>query len=96
MAQKQDKWEPCPRCESKKVESRGGCFFLLFGVGLIGISIWLLLLLPPVGIAGIVLGVVLMILSPMTKGMLQCQDCKYAWKYPANKEALKTGQSQLE
>ena len=79
---KKEIWEPCPRCGSHKVESRGGCFFFLLGFGLAGVSIWLLFI-PPVGIIGIILGVALMGVSPFTKNFLQCQDCKKSWKYPA-------------
>ena len=81
-----DKWEPCPRCNSNKVESRGGCFFFLLGFCLTGVSIWLLII-PPIGIAGIVLGILLMLISPFMKGMLQCKDCNNSWKYPAKKGA---------
>ena len=27
MSDEKEKWEPCPRCGSKSVNSRGGCFF---------------------------------------------------------------------
>lgn len=81
---KKQAWEPCPRCGSKKVESRGGCFFFVLGFCLLGVSIWLLII-PPVGIVGIILGVVLMGVSPLMRNMLQCEDCKYSWKYPATK-----------
>ena len=92
QGQKQDKWEPCPRCGSNRVQSRGGCFFFLLGFGLLGISIWLLFI-PPVGITGIVLGIALIITSPLMRNVLQCQDCNKAWKYPAKKEQLKNDQS---
>ena len=81
---KEPVWEPCPRCGSKKVESRGGCFFFVLGFCLLGISIWLLII-PPVGIIGIILGVVLMGASPLMRNMLQCKDCNKSWKYPATK-----------
>jgi len=89
QGQKQDKWEPCPRCGSKRVQSRGGCFFFVLGFCLFGISIWLLII-PPVGIAGIIVGLLLMVISPFAKNQLQCQDCKKSWKYPA----AKNGQNQ--
>ena len=89
QGQKQDKWEPCPRCGSKRVQSRGGCFFFVLGFCLLGISIWLLII-PPVGIAGIIIGLLLMVIAPFAKNQLQCQDCKKSWKYPA----VKNGQNQ--
>ena len=84
---KNAKWEPCPRCNSNRVVSRGGCFFAVLGFCLLGISIWLLII-PPVGIAGIIIGVLLMLASPLMRNMLQCQDCKYSWKYPHKKNKL--------
>lgn len=48
-----------------------------------GISIWLLFLLPPLGFIGIVGGLFFMLIAPFARGLLQCQDCKYAWRYPA-------------
>ncbi len=86
MSKKKEIWEPCPRCESKKVESRGGCFFSLLGFMLIGISIWLLVI-PALGITGIVLGIVLIFSSPFMKSILQCQDCKKAWRFPHGTKA---------
>ena len=81
------KWEPCPRCGSKSVKSTGGVFFFILGFCLMGISIWLLII-PPVGIAGIVIGIALMILSPFMKGMLQCKECHKSWKYKALNKSL--------
>ncbi|WP_031517607.1 hypothetical protein [Desulfofalx alkaliphila] len=82
MSKKVEMWEPCPRCGSKKVNAQGGCFFFLLGFALLGVSIWLILLVPPVGVAGILLGIGFMFASPFLKNMLQCQDCKKAWKFP--------------
>ena len=76
-----DNWEKCPRCESNKVQSRGGCFFLVLGLGMLSVSIWLLII-PPVGIVGILIGLLIMFASLFAKGQLQCQDCNFAWKYP--------------
>ena len=83
---KETNWEPCPRCGSNRVESRGGCFFAVLGFCLLGVSIWLLII-PPIGVAGIILGVLLMLSSFFMKNMLQCQDCKKAWKYPSEPSA---------
>ena len=87
-----DQWEPCPRCGSNRVEPRGGCFFFLLGFCLLGVSIWLLFLLPPIGIAGIIAGIAFMVISPFSKNILQCQDCKKSWRYPY---MAKTGQNRL-
>jgi len=81
----QDNWEPCPRCGSNRVQPRGTLFLALVGVGLIGISIWLLII-PPVGIAGILLGILFIIAAPLSKGTVQCQDCNYSWKFPHEKK----------
>ncbi len=78
-------WEPCPRCGSNRVQAHGTFFFFLLGIGLIGISIWLLIL-PPIGIAGIIAGLLLIVISPFTKGILQCKDCNFSWKYPYKKK----------
>jgi hypothetical protein len=82
---KKEVWEPCPRCNSNRVESRGGCFYALMGIGLMGISIWLLFI-PIIGITGILFGAVLLLASPFFRNMLQCQDCQKSWKYPYKKE----------
>lgn len=82
---KKEKWEPCPRCGSNKVKSRGGCFFALVGICMISFGIWLLII-PPVGIGCIVIGFFVLVASPFMKGNLQCEDCDKAWKYPYKKE----------
>ncbi len=74
-------WEPCPRCGSNRVQARGTAFLVILGFCLIGISIWLLII-PPVGIAGMLFGILLIIVAPLAKGNLQCQDCNFNWKYP--------------
>ena len=63
---KKEVWEPCPRCNSNRVESRGGCFYALMGIGLMGISIWLLFI-PIIGITGILFGAVLLLASPFSE-----------------------------
>ena len=77
------KWQPCPRCGSSNVQSFGKGFFFILGFCLAGISIWLLII-PPVGVAGIILGLGLMVISPFAKPVLQCKDCKKSWKYDPN------------
>jgi multisubunit Na+/H+ antiporter MnhG subunit len=80
-----EKWEPCPRCESKKVKATGKGTIFFVGFLLAGISIWLLII-PPIGILGILIGIGMMITSPFFPVMLQCKDCKKMWKYKKNKE----------
>ncbi len=82
---KKDKWEPCPRCGSNKVDSKGGCFFFVLGLCVLGISVWFLII-PPIGIGGMLLGAALMLIAPFSKGILQCQECHKSWKFPAKKE----------
>ena len=85
MSDKKEKWEPCPRCGSNRTEARGIGFYLFFGFCLIGVSIWLLII-PPLGIAGIVVGLAIMLVAPLMKNNFQCKDCNHNWKYPASKE----------
>ena len=76
-----DKWESCPRCESKNVKKRGVLFSLLVGISLVGVSLWLLII-PPIGIVGILIGLVVLISAPFTKDNLVCESCNKTWKYP--------------
>lgn len=92
MNNNEENWEPCPRCGSKKVEKRGGCFFALIGLSLTGISVFLLII-PPVGILGIIIGIILMFSSIFMKNRLQCQDCKNNWKYPSNQSNSKDNET---
>lgn len=82
---KKEMWEPCPRCGSNRVESRGIAFFVITGIALIGISIWLLII-PPVGIAGIIAGIVFLLAAPFSRGILQCKDCNKSWRYKPKKD----------
>ena len=80
---KKEAWEPCPRCGSNRVVSRGGCFRAIMGLGIMSIGLWILII-PILGwIAGPVLmlfGLIILISSPGTKNQLQCQDCHNTWK----------------
>jgi len=94
MANNKDNWERCPRCGSNKVEARGGCFFALVGIGLISVSFWLLII-PPIGIVGLIAGFGVLFFSPFAKNSLECQDCKNRWKYPAeNNEYREKGKDE--
>lgn len=83
---KKDVWEPCPRCESKSVKVMSKAFFFIIGLVSSGCFVWFLLLIPPIGIIGVLIGLVLMIGSPFMKPMLQCNDCKKTWTYKKKKE----------
>jgi hypothetical protein len=48
------------------------------------------------GIAGIVIGLIFMLIAPFAKNQLQCQDCHKAWKYPVADNPFKTHQNQPE
>lgn len=54
------------------------------GFCLASISIWLLIV-PPVGIIGILLGLFFMLIAPFAYKMLQCKDCNYSWRYLSKK-----------
>ncbi|OPZ97062.1 MAG: hypothetical protein BWY70_01594 [Bacteroidetes bacterium ADurb.Bin408] len=79
-------WEPCPRCGSNRVQSRGGCFMAIMGLGIMSVGLWILII-PVLGwIAGplaMLLGLIILITSPLAKNDLQCQDCHNTWKYPS-------------
>ena len=78
-------WEPCPRCESKKVQTRSNGFYFLMGFITMSFSLWLLII-PPVGIVGMLIGFSLMAASPFLPKTCICQDCKFSWKYPYKEE----------
>ena len=73
-------WEPCPQCGSSKVRSMGMAFWLLMGLCVISFGLIITLFIPFIGIPMMGFGVLFMLISPFTKGTLQCQDCKKAWK----------------
>ena len=80
-------WEPCPRCESKRVEVRGKSFWFLVPFASGGCLVWLGLLFPLLWI----LAILLILLSPLGFFMpkvLHCKDCNYSWKAP--KKQLET------
>ena len=90
---KKEVWEPCPRCGSKRVQSRGGCFIALMGLMFMSIGLWILII-PILGWFGgplmMLIGLLFFIASPLAKNQLQCQDCHKTWKYPHQAEAEAT------
>jgi hypothetical protein len=90
---KKEIWEPCPRCGSNRVVSRGGCFIALMGLMFMSIGLWILII-PILGWFGgpfmMLIGLLFFIASPLAKNQLQCQDCHKTWKYPHQAEAEAT------
>lgn len=76
---KEDTWEPCPRCESNRVQVMGKLYFFLVGFSSMGCFFWLIFLIPPVGIAGVIFGLLILIASPLLPKTLHCKDCKKSW-----------------
>jgi hypothetical protein len=76
-------WEPCPRCESKKVRTISSSFHFLLGLITMSFGLWFLMI-PPIGIAGIFVGLALMVISPFLPKRCTCQDCKFSWRHPYN------------
>lgn len=77
---KTGQWEPCPQCGSTRVSSKGPMHYVFVGICTIGISTWLLII-PPIGTVGIIIGIGYLLIAPFKKGMLQCDDCRYTWRY---------------
>ena len=71
-------WEPCPRCESKKVKSLGkwATFLLLIGTGSclmwVGILFWPLWIFAGLLILGSPIGFFLPVMN-------RCEDCNHSW-----------------
>jgi len=86
-------WEPCPRCNSKKVKSTSIGKGKMFAAGLIilSFSIWLLII-PPIGLLGIMGGLAIMLISPFIKkrNTFACLDCKNIWEHIANSKSSKS------
>lgn len=82
---KQKTWEPCPRCGSKKTVYHGKGLYFFIGLIMMSCSIWLLVI-PPIGIAGIVIGVIIMLASPLIQAKMACRECSFTWE-PLKKQA---------
>lgn len=76
------KWEPCPRCGSKRVQTASVGALVAFGicVACMGVP---LLIFPYAGIPLILIGIALAVFAPMAKSTLLCKDCRHSWVYPA-------------
>lgn len=76
-----EKWQPCPRCGSHKVEKSSPLSYILGGIALAGCGIWLLII-PFIGVPLIIIGLLSLILSPLGFiNTLSCKDCKKVWLY---------------
>lgn len=79
-------WEPCPRCDSKKVQVTGKAFWVLLMIGLGSILFWFGFLIFPL----FIIGPLLVLLSPLGALMprqYSCQECKNVWKVDKKQEA---------
>jgi hypothetical protein len=76
-------WEPCPRCGSNRVEKRGASFLFGAGLGTVVVTFAGACCLPFVLIIGLPVGIFMMLMSPFFYGRLECQVCKYEWRYPS-------------
>jgi len=84
---KTDSWEPCPRCESKKVKTMGKGFWVLVPLMTGGCLLWIGFILWPLWIVA----ATLIVISPFgvfLPKMYQCKDCNHAWKENKKKDAL--------
>ena len=64
---KKDKWEPCPRCGSNRVESR---WLLLCCVRFLSYrDQYLVAYHPACRVIGIIIGILLMLISPLMRNM---------------------------
>jgi hypothetical protein len=73
----------CPQCGQYKYVSMR-LYYMLIGFVMMGVSIWLLIL-PPIGIAGIVIGALIFLGGIFANGRL-CLNCKYSSFKAAQKE----------
>ncbi len=65
----------CPHCGQFKYVSMR-VYYMLIGFVTVGVSIWLLII-PPIGIAGIVIGLAFFIGGIFANGRI-CTNCKYS------------------
>lgn len=79
------KYQPCPRCESKKTYKITKAFRVFLGISLIGFGIWLLII-PPLGILFILIGAAYAIAALFFPAKFKCKECQYSWKYNPSTE----------
>jgi len=73
-----DEWRPCPRCESKRVDTMSKAFFILMFLGTGSMLFWLGFLFFPF----FIISALLMLMAPLgfiLPKMYQCKDCNYTW-----------------
>lgn len=75
----------CPRCQSTESREVGKLMIFLIGSAMFGFGIPLSLVF--IGIPMIIIGLVLMVISPFVKYTLICKQCRKAWKPTKSKEA---------
>ena len=86
----QEKWEPCPRCGSKKVQGRSKWAMAMASFGMAGCLIWVGLLFPLLWILVPVFFLVSVLLC-FGKSQWECQDCKFTWEVGKPKEGTLRG-----
>ena len=89
MKGKKEKWEPCPRCGSKKVKGMSLLFFILLGLGTLSFGAIFMLFWPTLGIMLLVVGALFLLISPFSRNILQCEDCSKSWNFPYKEKAKK-------
>jgi len=72
--------DPCPRCGGKDIIERKASFFAVIGIIALAVFFLLSFLIPPVGIAGVIVGLAFLVYAPFAKGYYQCQKCHRLFK----------------
>ncbi|HWP96954.1 MAG TPA: hypothetical protein VN426_08885 [Syntrophomonadaceae bacterium] len=75
----EEKWGPCPTCNSENIEQRGKKYWFQIGLLSTGIFIVAGFILPILWICSLA-GFFFMIASPLLPKIFYCKDCKKAWK----------------
>lgn len=74
-------YQPCPRCDGKRVIKIGKGMVILTGILLGSFITWVGLLIPPLLLLGPLFIIGMIIGSFFIKPKLFCQNCRYSW-YP--------------
>lgn len=80
-----EKFEQCPRCESKKVEERGKSYYFLGGWLMFSFCFLLGFLFMPFWL-GAALGLGMMIMAPFATKKMHCKECEYSWEVEKKKK----------